>query len=78
MIAVYEEPELGLGIGLGALAGENDGYCVETVAEYDEAFRETLAVIEPLFKAAAIVGQYADRMAGRVTTMRTGRLTIRS
>jgi hypothetical protein len=59
LVAVYGEPESGIGIGLYALGWKACERVFTTQAEFDEAFRSTLAVIEPLIESAAIRGAYA-------------------
>ena len=58
LIAVYDEPEAEIGMGLYVLGDEAGDGVFTTTAEYDEAFRTTLALIEPKFPAAAIRGTY--------------------
>lgn len=67
LFAVYDETEFGVAIGLFALICEpsNHQCCLETQEEFDEAFRTTLACIEPMFETPTMRGTYRDpRIAG--------------
>ena len=60
LVAVYDDSEFGVGIGLYVVGEEHsfDERCLSSLAEFDEAFRSTLASVEPHLQCAAITGCY--------------------
>jgi hypothetical protein len=68
MVAVYDDSETGLGIGLHARV-EDDGtindYLITSDIEFDAAFDETLAAILPRLKSVPQTGTYRSRLSTR-------------
>src|SRR5690349_14809007 len=58
LIAVYDDGECGIGIGLYALGEEASAEVLTTRKEFDEKFQAMLALLEPHFESAASCGTY--------------------